>query len=79
MFVFLIVWITSKARLFLRARCYEGILLISALVYWLVAAQILVVLELPYYAIPFWVMIGLTWYTADELESKAIDFLKGRR
>ncbi len=77
--VFLIAWICGKARLFLRARCYEGVLLISALIYWLVAAQILVVLELPYYSIPFWTLLGLTWYTADDLESKAVDFSKGGR
>ncbi len=77
--VLLVGWVWRKSALFLRVRCYEGVLLISALIYWLVAAQILVVLELPYYAIPFWLMVGLTWYTADELESKAVDFSKGGR
>ncbi len=38
-----------------------GLLLCSCLVYWLVTALTMLQLELPYYAIPFWAIIGLTF------------------
>ena len=38
----------------------DGILLVSILIYWLMASNSLVILELPHYAIPFWTLMGLT-------------------
>lgn len=45
---------------FIKMRSYAGILLSGILVYGLVAANFLLILELPYYAIPFWSIFGLT-------------------
>jgi O-antigen ligase len=49
-------------RVFLRFRSLCGILLVSVLLYWLVVANFLVVLELPYQAIPFWSFWGLAMW-----------------
>ncbi|MBF0594197.1 MAG: O-antigen ligase family protein [Candidatus Omnitrophica bacterium] len=46
---------------FLKARAWRGALLLCMLIYWIVTAQFGVVLELPYYAIPFWSVFGLSW------------------
>lgn len=47
-------------RDFIRRRCIIGLLLSGILIYGLVAANFLLILELPYYAIPFWIIFGLT-------------------
>jgi|GEM_PF-1184978 len=43
---------------FLSQRSVAGILSFSAVLYWLVIANFAVILELPYYAIPFWSLLG---------------------
>ncbi len=42
-----------------KRRSMEGLLLLSILIYWLVLSNFLVVLELPYQAIPFWTLFGM--------------------
>ncbi len=44
----------------IELRNFQGILLLVILVYWLVASNFLVILELPHYAILFWMVFGLT-------------------
>ena len=46
---------------FLRQRDWPGLLLLGLILYWLTAANFLLILELPYYAIPFWSLFGLTY------------------
>jgi putative copper export protein len=48
------------ARQFLRRDSVAGIMLVATLLYWIGLANFLVVLELPYMAIPFWSLFGLT-------------------
>lgn len=45
---------------FVRVVSVDGVLLLSSLIYWLVVASFLVVWELPYQAIPYWSLWGLT-------------------
>ncbi|MDD2653616.1 MAG: hypothetical protein PHI86_00720 [Candidatus Omnitrophica bacterium] len=45
---------------FITRRDFIGLLLSSALLFWLVLANFIVFLELPYFAIPFWSLFGLT-------------------
>jgi len=44
---------------FVRNRSLKGILLLSAMVYWMTMANFLLIFELPHYAIPMWTMFGL--------------------
>jgi hypothetical protein len=46
---------------FASVRLLTGAWLVSALVFGLVASNFSVFLELPYTAIPFWFLFGLTW------------------
>ncbi len=48
-------------RVFVRRRDPVGAILVAVLIYWLVLAQFLVILELPYFAVPFWSLFGMTW------------------
>jgi hypothetical protein len=53
--------LARMALIFASARASIGACLVSALIFGLVAANFLVFLELPYTAIPFWFLFGLTW------------------
>jgi hypothetical protein len=46
---------------FVRNRNIKGILLSSAVFYWLVISNFSVILEVPYFAIPFWSLLGITY------------------
>jgi len=46
---------------FIHLRSRTGIILTSMLVFWMVTANFLVILELPYNAIPFWSLFGMTF------------------
>ncbi len=58
----------------LRRRAWPMILLAAVMINWLVAANFLLILELPYTAIPFWLIAGMAWAYAygndSELETK---------
>lgn len=56
----LLVILAGLVRDFIRRRSVTGVLLSSALIYGLMSANFLLILELPYYAIPFWSLFGLT-------------------
>jgi len=52
---------------FIQMRSLTGVLLIACSVYWLVAANFLLTFELPYTAIPFWSLFGMTFaYCVDQ-------------
>lgn len=65
---FIIYSIVIMTRVFLRARSWRGGLLISFLIYWIVMAQFGVILELPYNAIVFWTLFGITWVYHGQLK-----------
>ena len=50
----------SITRIFIEKRSVTGILLSTAIIYWMVMANFLLILELPYYAIVFWSIFGLS-------------------
>jgi len=50
----------------------EGGLLVGALVYWLALSNFFVILELPYNAIVFWTLFGLTWVYRDQLKERSV-------
>ena len=47
-------------KIFIIDRNIKGILLSSCLLYWLLISNFMVILELPYHAIPFWCLFGMT-------------------
>lgn len=49
----------SLTKEFIQKRVATGLLLVSILIYWIVVASFLVVLELPYQAVPFWALFGI--------------------
>ncbi len=57
--IFTAVAILTKE--FLQRKSVTGILLCGALISWLAMANFLVILELPYNAIPFWSLFGMTF------------------
>ena len=48
-------------KIFIRLRSKDGIILVSVFIYWMMASNFLVILELPHYAIPFWTLFGMVW------------------
>jgi len=69
--LFIIVVIGALVRMIQRAireKSVVGVLLCGALINWLVAANFLVILELPYSAIPFWSLVGLTFGYLSQLK-----------
>ena len=58
------------------ARSVVGILLIGSLIVWVVAANFLVILEVPYTAIPIWCLVGLTCVYLKQLKLKTTEQIK---
>ncbi len=56
----LMVFLYRMYKKFIYHKSWPGILLVGMLMYWLVATNFLVILELPYYAIIFWTIFGIT-------------------
>ncbi|MBN1870863.1 MAG: hypothetical protein JW847_09845 [Candidatus Omnitrophica bacterium] len=60
-FIFSLFWILGRMIIeFVRMRSITGILMCGILIEWLVAANFLLILELPYTAIPVWSLYGIT-------------------
>ncbi len=55
---FLAISFVTMLKGFMHRKDYIGVILLSTLLYWVVAAQFLLILELPYFAIPFWCLVG---------------------
>ncbi len=55
----------NMCRVFIVARYWEGIALLSVILGWSIAANFLLIWELPYTAVPFWVLFGFTKALAD--------------
>ena len=53
---------------FIILRSIKGILCLSALLYWMVLANFLVILEFPYNAVFFWSLFGMTFAYAQDLK-----------
>ena len=62
----------KKAKVFILRRSLNGIILFSILIYWLTIANFLVILELPYNAIPFWALLGMTIKISNDLQKKKL-------
>jgi hypothetical protein len=60
----LVIWIftmlNAMTKRFLAMQSWTGLILASVVVYWLVISSFLVILELPYTAIPFWTLFGMS-------------------
>jgi len=72
--VFIIIILSifvSMVKESLHLRSLTGILLCSIFVYWLVIINFLVYLELPYQAIPFWCLLGMTIAYLKNAQSKS--------
>lgn len=65
--ILLIKLIMQTAAKFLKDR-RQGLILVAALTYWIVAANFMVILELPFFAIPFWSLFGITLAYAQKKE-----------
>jgi len=68
--IFLFYLFALMVRQVMISKSTAGIFLISIVVYWFVVANFLVTFELPFFAIPFWSIFGLTagycrYFTAD--------------
>jgi len=69
--VVIFIILRGLIRDFIEKRSVVGVLLSGVIIYGLVAANFLLILELPYYAIPFWTIFGLTMaYRRGFLEGK---------
>ncbi len=72
----LFFWLFIRTvRKILRVKSLTGIVLVSLLIYWIIIACFLVILELPYNAIPFWSLFGITLAYAkglDDTRRKAV-------
>ena len=62
------IFIRTAAN-FIRARNIKGVLLCSGILFWLVVSCFSVILELPYFAIPFWGLLGLAYAYSRQQES----------
>ena len=69
---YLLLVVIRLALRFVRFDDGTGPFLIAVLVYWLVVANFLVTLELPFFAIPFWSLMGLTWAYGREVSAARI-------
>lgn len=63
-----IYFLVRLIRDFLNKNSLEGGLLISILIYWIILANFLVILEFPYNAILFWSLFGITAAYRDHLK-----------
>jgi len=71
-FAAIIGLIVKLTRGFIAHRSFSGIFLVSGLIYWLILSQFLVILELPYIAIPFWCLFGATLAYAHQLGKNTV-------
>ncbi len=55
---------------FIQKKSWQGVLLLSIVVYWASIANFLVFLEVPYHAIPFWSLVGTLWAYKNHLENR---------
>ena len=64
--IFILALFVKTVKNLVHIRDIKGVLLSSALLYWLILANFVVLLELPYFAIPFWSLYGLWVAYADK-------------
>lgn len=70
-FIILIFWLLIKMIIFyLKQKSFIGICLSAIAVNWFVAANFLLILELPYTAIPIWSLFGLNYAYYRQLKDK---------
>jgi hypothetical protein len=70
-FITVLLWSFGyMTRIFIRTRSWPGLLLCACILSWLVIFGLAVMMELPYGAIPFWVLCGLTLAFANREKTK---------
>ena len=57
----------------IKLKSFTGILLCGVFINWLAAANFLVILELPYNAIPFWSLFGITFAHLNNIKNSKLD------
>lgn len=57
-------------KITLRQKSIIGLCLMTGVIYWMMLSNFLVILELPYTAIPFWSLFGITFAYCKQLESE---------
>lgn len=62
--------IAGLIKFFFSKSSMEGSFLVSGLIYWLVLSNFFVILELPYNAIVFWTLLGVSFAYRDVLREK---------
>ncbi len=50
--------ISHMIKIYRDSKSYKGILLVTSIVYWIIAALFNIIFEMPYFAIPLWSMYG---------------------
>lgn len=68
--LFLFGFVFYLFRKFIELKSIIGLLLVSMFVYWIVFSNALVILELPYNAIPFWTLLGMTFAYSQHISLK---------
>ena len=63
---FIVLWAMIKKSV--QCRSVIGILLCATIINWFIAANFLLILELPYTAIPIWTLFGMTYAYVQSLE-----------
>ena len=71
LFLCLFIRIGNITRNFLNKESFKGIFLVSIIVSWLISAFFMIILEMPYFAIPFWSFFGFVCFYEDKLKSSA--------
>lgn len=69
--VIIFVFLGKMIKASIQYRSLVGILLCGILVNWLVAANFLLILELPYTAVPVWTLFGLTYAYVERLTTRS--------
>ncbi len=69
---FIVAVFVHLLKKFILHKSFIGIMLLSVLLYWLVMANFLLILELPYYAILFWSVCGVTFAYAQNLKKGSL-------
>ncbi|MBU2265533.1 MAG: hypothetical protein KJ977_00660, partial [Candidatus Omnitrophica bacterium] len=70
--VFMVIFLIKIIKRSICLRSINGILLSGAIISILMYANFAVILELPYYAIPFWSLFGVTFAYLNELMGKGV-------
>ena len=70
MLLILLVGNVSKiTKTFLKEKSLTGVLLLSVVFFWLVSASLIIIFEMPYFAIPLWSLYGIVLAYANKMNT----------